>query len=112
MEGIVLNEFKVKVKADMNLHASYGIEKSDASPIYENIKFEVIVDSDMNPEEIDRFYRITKERCPCYYCLATEIIPEIVFMKKGSESGLIEQDSDLKNALVGHVMDAENFLIE
>lgn len=83
MEGIVLNQFKIKVRADMNLSASFGIIKEPVIPIYESIKFEIIVDSKMSMEELEKFSFITKQRCPCYYCLTTEIIPEIVFKNTG-----------------------------
>jgi len=83
MEGIVLNQFKIKVRADMDLSASFGIFQEPVIPIYESIKFEIVVDSEMSMEEIERFNEITKQRCPCYYCLTTAIIPEIVFEKKG-----------------------------
>ncbi len=85
MEGIVLNQFKIKVRADMDLSASFGIFQEPVIPIYESIKFEIVVDSEMGMEEIERFNEITKQRCPCYYCLTTAIIPEIVFEKKGQE---------------------------
>lgn len=82
MEGIVLNQFKIKVRADMDLSASFGIFQEPVIPIYESIKFEIVVDSEMSMEEIERFNDITKQRCPCYYCLTTAIIPEIVFEKR------------------------------
>lgn len=85
MEGIELNQFKVKVKADMDLSASFGFFQEPAIPIYERIKFEIIIDSGMSQEEIEKFNEITKQRCPCYYCLTTAIIPEIVFQKKDQE---------------------------
>jgi uncharacterized OsmC-like protein len=82
MEGIVLNQFKIKVRADMDLSVSFGISHEPAIPIYESIKFEIIVDSGMSMEEIQKFNEIAKQRCPCYYCLTTEIIPKIVFKKE------------------------------
>lgn len=82
MEGIVLEQFKIKVRADMNLSASFGFSQRPAPPIYESIKFEITVDSGMSPEELERFKEITKQRCPCYYCLTTAIIPEIVLREK------------------------------
>jgi uncharacterized OsmC-like protein len=82
MEGIVLNQFKIKVRADMNLSVSFGISQEPAIPIYESIKFEIIVDSGMSMEEIEKFTEIAKQRCPCYYCLVTAIIPEIIFKKE------------------------------
>jgi uncharacterized OsmC-like protein len=85
MEGIELNQFKVKVKADMDLSASFGFFQEPAIPIYESIKFEIIIDSGMSQEEIEKYNEITKQRCPCYYCLTTAIIPEIVFQKKDQE---------------------------
>ncbi|WP_410508172.1 OsmC family protein [Methanosarcina hadiensis] len=85
MEGIVLNQFKIKVRADMDLSASFGIFQEPVIPIYESIKFEIMVDSEMSMEEVERFNEITKQRCPCYYCLTTAIIPEIVFEKKEPE---------------------------
>jgi len=78
MEGMVLDQFKIKVKADMNLSASFGFFQEPTIPIYESIKFEIMVDSGMSREELERFKEITKQRCPCYYCLTTAIIPEIV----------------------------------
>jgi uncharacterized OsmC-like protein len=83
MEGIVLNEFKIKVRADMNLSVSFGIFQEPAIPIYDFIKFEIIIDSAMSTEELERFIEITKQRCPCYYCLTTAIIPEIIFKNVG-----------------------------
>ncbi|MGB9131518.1 MAG: OsmC family protein [Methanosarcina sp.] len=83
MEGIVLNQFKIKVRADMDLSTSFGLLQEPAIPIYECIKFEIIVNSGMSMEELERFNEITKQRCPCYYCLTTAIIPEIVFKKEG-----------------------------
>lgn len=85
MEGIVLNQFEIKVRADMDLSASFGIFQEPAIPIYESIKFEIIIDSGMSVEELERFNEITKQRCPCYYCLTTAIIPEIVFKKVDQE---------------------------
>lgn len=85
MEGIELNQFKIKVRADMDLSASFGIPGEPVIPIYESIKFDIVVDSDMSMEDIEKFNEITKNRCPCYYCLTTAIIPEIVFEKKSPE---------------------------
>jgi uncharacterized OsmC-like protein len=85
MEGIVLNKFKIKVRADMNLSASFGIFQEPLIPIYDFIRFEILVDSGMNTEEIQKFSEITKQRCPCYYCLTTAIIPEIVFTDVNQE---------------------------
>ncbi|WP_187151829.1 OsmC family protein [Methanosarcina siciliae] len=85
MEGIVLNQLKIKVRADMDLSASFGIFQEPAIPIYERIKFEIVIDSGMSMEEIERFNEIAKQRCPCYYCLTAAIIPEIVF-KKGDQN--------------------------
>ena len=81
MEGVVINKFKVKVKADMDISASLGIMQKRPVPFYEHIKFEIIVDSDLSMEEIERINEITKQRCACYYCLTTAIIPEIVLKK-------------------------------
>ncbi len=78
MEGIVLNQFKIKVRADMNLSASFGIFQEPSIPIYGFIRFEILVDSGMSIEEIQKFSEITKQRCSCYYCLTTVIILEIV----------------------------------
>lgn len=83
MEGIKIDKFKVKVKADMDIAASLGIFKEPPVPFYEHIKFEIIIDSDLSMEEIERFNEITKQRCACYYCLTTAIIPEIVLKKEG-----------------------------
>ncbi|AKB45669.1 MULTISPECIES: OsmC family protein [Methanosarcina] len=85
MEGIELNQFKVKVKADMDMSASFGFFQEPVIPIYEHIKFEITIDSEMDKEEIEKFNEITKRRCPCYYCLTTAIIPEIVFKKEDQE---------------------------
>lgn len=82
MEGIKIEKFKVKVKADMDIAASLGIFKEPPVPFYEHIKFEIIIDSDLSMEEIQRFNEITKQRCACYYCLTTAIIPEIVLKKE------------------------------
>lgn len=82
MEGIKIDKFKVKVKADMDIAASLGIFKEPPVPFYEHIKFEIIIDSDLNMEEIEKFNEITKQRCACYYCLTTAIIPEIVLKKE------------------------------
>ena len=82
MEGIKIEKFKVKVKADMDIAASLGIFKEPPAPFYEHIKFEIIIDSDLSMEEIQRFNEITKQRCACYYCLTKAIIPEIVLKKE------------------------------
>lgn len=82
MEGITVNKFKVKVKADMDIAASLGIFKEPSVPFYEHIKFEIIIDSELSMEEIERLNEITKQRCACYYCLTTAIIPEIVLKKE------------------------------
>lgn len=83
MEGIIVNKFKVKVKADMDIAASLGILREPPVPFYEQIKFEIIIDSDLSMEEIERLNEITKQRCACYYCLTTAIIPEIILKKEG-----------------------------
>ena len=74
MEGIELKNFKVKAKANLDLTRCFGVTQNQ---IYENILFEIIVDADTNMEKLERFNEITKERCPCYHCLTTAIIPEI-----------------------------------
>jgi len=85
MEGIELNQFKVKVRANMDMSASFGFFQEPVAPIYEHIKLEITIDSGMSMEEIEKYNEITKQRCPCYYCLTTAIIPEIVFKKEGQE---------------------------
>lgn len=74
MESIELKTFKVKAQANLDLTRSFGVTQNQ---IYENIKFEIIVDADIGIIELKRFNEITKERCPCYYCLTNAIIPEI-----------------------------------
>jgi uncharacterized OsmC-like protein len=78
MEGIVLRSFKIKATANMDLTGAFGVTQN---PILEHLKWEMIVDSDVNMEKLERLNEIAKERCPGYYCVTHAIFPEITLKK-------------------------------
>lgn len=79
MEGIILKSFKIKAIANIDLTRAFGISQN---PILEHLKWEMIVDTDANIEELNKLNEISKERCPGYYCVTHQIFPEIKIIKQ------------------------------
>ena len=79
MEGIMLEELKISAEAQLDMSKSFGLSEN---PILENIAFTIHVKTDAPDEEVERLLRITKERCPAYYCLTESIAPDVRVFKK------------------------------
>ena len=78
MAGVVLKSFKIKGTANMDMSAAFGI--SENSPL-ENLQMELMIDSDTTLEKLFEINELAKKRCPGYYCLTHEIIPQINIKK-------------------------------
>lgn len=78
MDGIVLKSFKIKGTANMDLSAALGL--SDNPPL-NNLKMELLIESDASKEKLLEINEIAKKRCPGYYCLTHGIIPQIDIKK-------------------------------
>lgn len=74
MDGIILKSFKIRGTAKMDLSAALGLSDS---PALQNIKMELLIESDATMEKLLEINEIAKKRCPGYYCLTHAIIPEI-----------------------------------
>ncbi len=74
IEGIVLDEFQISAKAQLDMSRSFGMSDN---PILEKIVFDIHIRTDAGEEEVNRLLEITEERCPAYYCLKESIIPEV-----------------------------------
>ncbi len=79
MDGIILKSFKIKGTADMDLSAALGISEN---PPLNNLRMELLIESDATKEKLLEINEIAKKRCPGYYCLSHGIIPEIDINKK------------------------------
>lgn len=79
LEGIVLKSLRIKAAANMDLTKSFGVTQN---PILEGLKWEMIVDSDASIDKLIKLNEIAKERCPAYYCLTHQIIPDIKVTKQ------------------------------
>ena len=79
MDGIILKSFKIKGTADMDLSAALGISEN---PPLNNLRMELLIESDATKEKLLEINEIAKKRCPGYYCLSHGIIPEIDVNKK------------------------------
>lgn len=78
MEGIVLRSFRIKATANMDLTRAFGVSQN---AILEQLKWEMMVDSDASMEKLEELNEIAKERCPGYYCVTHAIFPDIVVKK-------------------------------
>jgi len=78
VEGIILKSFRIKATANMDLTRAFGVSQN---PILEHLKWEMIIETDASMEELNRLNEIAKERCPGYYCVTHEILPEIKIIK-------------------------------
>jgi len=74
MDGIILKSFKIKGTANMDLSTALGISEN---PPLNNLRMELLIESDATKEKLLKINEIAKKRCPGYYCLSHGIIPEI-----------------------------------
>ena len=79
MDGIKLNYFKIRGTADMDISGALGLSEN---PPINNLKIEILIESDAGIEKLLEINEIAKKRCPGYYCLTHEIIPDIGISKK------------------------------
>ncbi|MFX1303872.1 MAG: OsmC family protein [Promethearchaeota archaeon] len=98
MEGITLNQLKIRVKGDLDFTTILGIDKN--VPIVDHYQIELFIDSDASYEELQKISEITKRRCFCYYCISTSTIPKITLKNEGTTLINNNQiDSKLQNNL-------------
>jgi len=74
MEGIILKSFKIIGTAKMDLSPALGLSEN---PPLQNLKMELLIESDATMEKLLEINEIAKKRCPGYYCVSHAIIPEI-----------------------------------
>lgn len=74
MDGIIFKSFKIRGTAKMDLSAALGLSEN---PPLQNLRMELIIESDASMEKLLEINEIAKKRCPGYYCLTHAIIPEI-----------------------------------
>ncbi len=79
MEGIVLKDFKIRGTAKMDLSAALGLSEN---PPINDLRIELLIESDETMEKLLSINEIAKKRCPGYYCLTHGIIPQIDITKK------------------------------
>ena len=74
MDGIILKSFKIRGTAKMDLSPTLGLSEN---PPLQNLKMELLIESDATMEKLLEINEIAKKRCPGYYCVSHAIIPEI-----------------------------------
>jgi len=79
MEGIILESFKIRGTANMDLTAALGISETDA---LKDLQMELLIESETDMEKLLEINELAKKRCPGYYCLSHEIIPQINIKKE------------------------------
>ena len=79
MEGINLTGFKIRAKAKMDLSAALGLSEN---PALSDLHLELLIESSASLEKLLEINEIAKKRCPGYYCLTHEIIPQIDIQKE------------------------------
>ena len=78
MEGIILKDFKIRGTAKMDLSAALGLSEN---PPINDLRIELLIESDETMEKLLSINEIAKKRCPGYYCLTHGIIPQIDITK-------------------------------
>ncbi len=78
MEGILLEDFKIRGTAKIELSAALGI--SENAPI-NDLRIELLIESDETMGKLLTINEIAKKLCPGYYCLTHGIIPQIDITK-------------------------------
>ncbi len=79
MEGILLNSFKIRGTATMDISKALGL--SDNPPIID-LQMEIFIESDTPMEKLLEINEIAKKRCPGYYYLSHGIVPKIDIKKE------------------------------
>ncbi len=79
MESIAFKSFKVKATAHMDLTGVFGFTQN---PILSHLKLQLMVDTDASFDKLEKLNEIAKERCPGYYCITHQILPEIEIIKQ------------------------------
>ena len=79
MEGVILKSFKIIGTANMDLTTALGISEVDA---LKNIEMELLIESETDMEKLLEINELAKKRCPGYYCLSHEIIPDVEIKKE------------------------------
>jgi len=69
-EGIKLRKMKIVVEGHMDLSKTLGISEN---PIVEEVKLQIIVDTDAGDEKIHEIKKLAEERCPAVYCLTAPV---------------------------------------
>jgi len=82
MQGIELKTLKIKAKANLDLTSSFGIE--DEISMIDSYHLDFFIESDTSMEKLQEIVELTKQRCFCYYCAATPIIPNVLLNKVNS----------------------------
>jgi uncharacterized OsmC-like protein len=78
MEGILLNSFKIRGTATMDISKALGL--SDNPPI-NDLQMELFIESDAPMEKLLEINEIAKKRSPGYYCISHGILPKIDIKK-------------------------------
>jgi uncharacterized OsmC-like protein len=78
MEGVILKNFSIRGIANIEMANAFGISDVEA---LENLHIELSVESDSDIEKLNEINELAKKRCPGYYCLSHEIIPDIDLKK-------------------------------
>ncbi len=84
MEGIELKTLKIRVGGDLDFSAPLGIDTN--VPMVDQYKIDLFIESDADLETLNRIAEITKERCFCYWCITTPIIPQLFLKMQKSAS--------------------------
>jgi uncharacterized OsmC-like protein len=79
MEGVLLKRFKIIGTANMDLTTALGISEVDA---LKSLEMELLIESETDMEKLLEINELAKKRCPGYYCLSHEIIPDVEIKKE------------------------------
>lgn len=77
-EGVVLNRFKVKATANLDLSRAFGLSQN---PVIKEMVFEIFVETDAGDEKLAKVEKIAIERCPAVYCLTNNVGVKTQFTK-------------------------------
>ena len=70
MEGITLKKLEIEAESHLDVSNVFGLSEN---PLAEEVKWNVIVDSDADEEKIEKLKKLAEERCPAVYCLTNPI---------------------------------------
>ncbi|MFQ6124866.1 MAG: OsmC family protein [Candidatus Heimdallarchaeota archaeon] len=81
-EGVLLRKMSVTVESHMDFSKTMGISEN---PIVEEVKLQIVIDTDAGDEKIQELRKLTEARCPAVFCLSTPVKMVVEVTREGQD---------------------------